>query len=628
MSGSGKPRTYTAAGLSLLAVLFVSGVMLSNMALDNLRLDLTEQKLYTMSEGTMKVLEDIQQPINLYLFFSDRASSENAHLRNYARTVRELLEEYAYHADGQLNLHVIDPAPYSEEEDRATEFNLRSVPVRGGEKVYFGLVGTNVVDDVEIIEFFQPDREAFLEYDISQLIYALTNPVKPVVGVLTNLQVFGGFDLASQQSTPPWAVLDQIGQLFEARQIDIESGVIDPDIRILMLIHPKGLSEKMLYAVDQFLMRGGRLMLFVDPYADKDPMFQDASNPPDAGGIQASDIQRLLDAWGLEVDMDSIVADRALALPVQSPTLQRPVRHVSFIGLDEKRVNKDNLISAQLSRVTFGFPGKIGKTDAFAGEFEPLLFTSEDSGEIPKARYRYLPDPTALLEWFQPEGVPLTLAAWVRSRPRSMYPSGPPDGVESSADGHLTEAREMVDAIVVADADMLSDTLWVRVQNFFGQRVVQAWAGNGDFVTNALESLAGSGDLIGLRGRSEFSRPFHVVEQLRRQAEERFHAKEEELQRRLQEAEENISRIQQLRQEGEQSLMTEQQRAEIEAFQQERLRVRRELRSVRHELDRDIEHLGFVLRLINIWLVPILVTMAAVGLWWFQRRRRSRRVLS
>ena len=627
MNGPGR-QAYAAAGLSLLAVLFVSGIMLVNLALDNMRLDLTEQKLYTMSEGTLKVLDDIQQPINLYLFFSDRASSENAHLRNYARRVRELLEEYTHYADGRLNLHVIDPAPYSEEEDRATEFNLQAIPVRGGDKLYFGLVGTNVVDDVEVIEFFQPDREAFLEYDISQLIYALTNPAKPVVGILTSLQVFGGYDLASQQSTPEWAILDQIGQLFEARQIDLESGIIDPDIRILMLIHPKGLSEKMLYAVDQFLMRGGRLMLFADPYADKDPMFQDASNPPDSGGIQASEIKRLLDVWGLEVDMDTIVADRALALPVQSPNIQRPVRHVSFIGLDGKRINRDNLISAQLSRVTFGFPGRIRKTDAFQGEFESLLFTSEDSGEIPKPRYRYLPDPTALLEWFEPGGVPLTLAAWVRLQPKSMFPSGPPEGAEVPADGHLVEARETLDAIIVADADMLSDTLWARVQNFFGQRIVQAWAGNGDFVTNALESLAGSGDLIGLRGRAEFSRPFHVVEQLRRQAEKRFHAKEEELQQRLQETEENINRIQQLRQEREQNLLTEQQRTEIQAFQQERLRVRRELRSVRHELDRDIEYLGFVLRLINIWLVPVVVTAGAIGLWFFQRRRRLRRANS
>ena len=625
MSGS-RSRTYTAAGLSLLAVLFVSTVMLSNLVLDNMRLDLTEQKLYTMSEGSLKVLDKIKQPINLYLFFSDRASAENAYLRNYARRVRELLEEYAHYADGRLVLQVIDPAPYSEEEDRATEFNLKSVPAQSGNQLYFGLVGTNAVDDVEIIEFFQPDREAFLEYDISQLIYALTNPAKPVVGILTGLQVFGGFDLASQQSTPEWAILTNIKQLFEVRQIDIEAGVIDPDIRILMLIHPKGLSDKMLYAVDQFLMRGGRLMLFADPYADKDPMFQDASNPPDSGGIQASDIERLLDTWGLRIDMDAIVADRTLALPVQSQNQQRPVRHVSFIAANEDTINQDSLITAQLSRVTFGFAGQIRKTEAFEGEFVPLVSTTNDAGEIPKPRYRHLPDPTALLQWFAPVGTPMTLAAWVRLQPKGLFPDGPPEGAEEPAGGHLSEAQGLVDAIVVSDADMLSDTLWARVQNFFGQRIVQAWASNGDFVINALESLAGSGDLIGLRGRSEFARPFHVVETLRRQAEARFHAKEEELKARLEEAEQSISRIQQLKQEGEQNLLSEQQREEIEAFQQERVRVRRELRSVRHELDRDIEHLGFILRLINIWLVPILITLLAMSLWIFQRRRRPRRV--
>ena len=207
-------RAPVAIGLGLLAVLFVSTIMFSNLMLDNLRLDLTEQKLYTISDGTRKVLEDINQPITLYLFFSDQASAGNAHLRNYARRVRELLEEYVYYSEGRLTLQVIDPQPYSEEEDRATEFRLRAVPVQDGNNLYFGLVGTNAVDSVEIIEFFQPDRETFLEYDISQLIYGLTHPTKPVVGIVTGLQMFGSFDVARQQPIPPWAMVDTIKQIF------------------------------------------------------------------------------------------------------------------------------------------------------------------------------------------------------------------------------------------------------------------------------------------------------------------------------------------------------------------------------------------------------------------------------
>ncbi len=619
---------YAAAGLSLLAILFVSSIMFSNLVLDNLRLDLTEQKLYTVNEGTLKVLGGIQQPINLYLFFSDQASSDNTYLRNYARRVRELLEEYAYYADGRLTLQVIDPAPFSEEEDRATEFNLSAVPTQQGNNLYFGLVGTNAVDDVEIIEFFQPEREAYLEYDISQLIYALTHPAKPVVGVLTGLQMFGGFDLGAQRSTPEWAILDHVKRTFEVRQIDPADGTVDPDIQTLMLAHPKRLSPKTLYATDQFVMRGGRMLLLVDPYADKDPMFQQASNPPESGGIQASDSVELLAAWGLRMDTEQIAADRTLALPVQSPGQRRTVRHASFLNVHAQAINRNNLITAQLSRVMMGFPGHLEQAEGFEGEFIPLLTTTEDSKTIHKQHYRYLPDPSTLMQGFEPGGTPLTLAAWVRARPRSLFPDGPPEGAEEPADGHRAAAEEAVDAIVVADSDMLSDTLWAQVQSFFGQRVVQPWANNGDFIVNALESLGGSSDLIGLRGRARFSRPFHVVDGLRRQAEGRLHLKEEELKTRLQEAEQKIAQLQQLKQDEDQNLLTEQQRAEIISYQQERARIRRELRSVRHELDRDIQRLGFALRLINIWLMPILLTAAAIGLWMFQRRRRAQRVAS
>ncbi len=622
-------QSYAAAGIGLLGVLLISSMLLINLALDNIRLDLTEQKLYTVSDGTLKVLEKIQQPINLYLFFSNQASEDNAPLRNYAQRVRELLEEYEYYADGRLKLRVIDPQPFSEEEDQATEYGLKAVPTADGRNLYFGLVGTNTVDDVEIIEFFQPGRETFLEYDISQLIYGLTNPAKPVVGILTGLQMFGSFDSANQAPIPEWAILGHLRQTFEVRQVDEKAKAIDPDIRILMLVHPKGLSDATLYAVDQFVMHGGRLMLFVDPYADKDPMFFQASNPPDSGGIQASDIQGMLDSWGLRVDVDQIVADRKQALPVQASAQARSVRHVSFLHVSGDGLNADNLVTTQLSRIILGFSGALLKAENFEGEFTPLLTTTTDSQLIHKQHYRYLPDPSALMRDFRPTEENYTLAAWIRAQPTSIFPSGPPEEAESPAEGHLASAPEFRDMIVVTDSDMLSDTLWTHVQDFFGQRVFRPWAHNGDFVANALESLAGSGDLIGLRGRSNFSRPFHVVDELRQDAEARLHEKEKALQAKLQETEAKIQTLQQHKQEGsDQDLLTEQQREEIDAFYKERSRVRRDLRAVRHELDQDIESLGSYLRLINIWLMPILVTVGALGLWWVQRRRRVKRAIA
>ena len=617
-------RLRAAAGLGLLAALFVSAMMFVNLSLDGWRLDLTEQRLYTVSDGTRKVLAKLRQPIDLYFFFSDRESAGHALLRNYAARVRELLEEYVHYADGRLRLHVIDPEPYSAAEDRADEFRLQPMPLGAG-RLYFGLAGTNAVDGVETIAFFQPEREPFLEYDLSRLIYSLAHPARPVAGVLSGLPLFGGHDPARQAPAPEWAVLQQRRQLFEVRRIDAAATAIDPDVRVLLLAQPPELPPALAYAVDQFVLRGGRLLLFADPYADQDPRFQQASDPPSAGGIQASEAGGLLAAWGLEMDPERLAADRALAMPVQSPGGLRPVRHVSFLAADARGISRESLITAQLARVTFGFPGALRAGAGFDGEFAPLIRTTADARLIDKQQYRYLPDPSVLLRDFEPGGAPLTLAARVRARPRTQFPDGPPAGAAAPPGGHLDRAAEPVDMVAVADSDLLSDRLWTRTQNFFGRRLLQPWAGNGDFVVNAVEALAGSGDLISLRGRAGFSRPFHEVEALRRRAEEQFRRREEALQARLQEAERNIRRLQQLKPDGEAELLTERQRAEIESFRAERLRVRRDLRLVRHELGRDIEALGFRLRLLNIWLTPFAVTLAALGLWAARRRRRARR---
>ena len=620
-----RARTRTTVGLILLAVLFVSTIMFTNLALDNWRLDLTEQKLYTVGEGTLKVLDRIEQPIQLYLFFSDQTTASDVGLRNYAARVRELLEEYAHYADGRLSLEVIHPESYSGEEERAYEFGLQALPAQNGESVFFGLVGTNVVDDVEIIEFFRPEREAFLEHDISQLIYSLTSPARSVVGLMTGLRMFGDFDLASQQSLPEWAIVEQMRKTFEVRQVDPKTTAIDPEIRVLMLVHPKGLSDAAWYAVDQFMMRGGRLFLFVDPYADKDPMFLQASNPTKAGGIQASDAGNLLTSLGLEVEMEMIASDRILAMPVHAKDLPLPVRHVGFLAVTPDTINRDSLLTSQLPRVSFAFASSIHKRPEFEGEFTSLIRTTKESRMIEKRTFRHLPDPRLLLRSFHADNKHLSLAAQIRVQPKTMFPDGPPEGAVEPPEGHRSEAAEPMDAVVVADSDMLADAMWVNVQNFFGQRSLNPWAGNGDFVLNVLDALSGSSDLIGLRGRIGFSRPFHQVDELRLQAQKEFRQKEQKLQTRLRDTEHKLFRLQQQKPEGEQQLLSVKQQQELTEFQEERLRINRELRSVRHELNRDIDALGLQLRVINIWLIPLLVTILALILWMMQRRRRGHR---
>ena len=264
-----KRTAMTSTSLIILAVLFIAVVILANAFLKGARIDLTENNLYTLSNGTKNIVSDIDEPINLYYFFSDQASRDIPAIRTYAQRVREMLDELNLRANGKLRLQVIDPVPFSEEEDQASQFGLQAIPVgTSGNSLYFGLAGTNSVDGVEVIPFFHPDKEAFLEYDLSKLVYNLANPTKPVIGIMSSLPFGGGFDPMSRQPQRPWVINDQLLQLFEVRTRATSLERIAEDIQVLMLIHPKNLDDKTLYAIDQFILRGGRAMIFVDPHAE------------------------------------------------------------------------------------------------------------------------------------------------------------------------------------------------------------------------------------------------------------------------------------------------------------------------------------------------------------------------
>ena len=258
----------TSVGLLGIAALFLVTNMVSSLLFKSMRVDLTEDRLYTLTGGTRNTLNKIEEPITLHLFYSDKVSEDMPQLRIYATRVKELLQEYVSLSNGKLALDFVDPLPYSEQEDQAAALGLQSVPIsKTGEKVYFGLAASNAVGEVETIGFFQPQREQFLEYDITRIIYNLSNPGKPVIGVHSALPVFGGFDSKTSQMTTEWAIVTQLRQLFQLKQLDVASEGISEDIDILVVIHPKNLSDSALYSIDQFVMRGGRAVFFVDPYS-------------------------------------------------------------------------------------------------------------------------------------------------------------------------------------------------------------------------------------------------------------------------------------------------------------------------------------------------------------------------
>ena len=630
MSTRTQPRLSTSS-LALLAVAFIVAVSVTNQVFKGWRIDLTENNLYTLSDGTRSLLANLEGTVNLYFYFSDQASQAMPSLRNYANRVREMLEEFEAEADGNIRLNVIDPLPFSEDEDRAAQFGLQGVRLgTSPDAVYMGLAGTDSIDNEEIIPFFQPDKETFLEYDIAKLVSTLSSPKRPVIGLISDVQMAGSFDPQTQRMSQPWVVYQQAQQLFEVRNLGTGLVQIADDISLLWIVQPKDLSNDTLYAIDQFVMNGGNAIIFVDPVADVDPVAMEGmpQGMPPMG--QGSDLPELFDAWGITFSTEEVVADAELALQISGMD-RRPVRHYGYVGVTGEHMSTDNIVTADLSVVHVATGGTVGGVENGPLTVEPLLSSSSNAQTMPATRFSFVPDPAALQDGFAPQGDPFTLAARFNGSLSSAFPDGPPptnisleDGgdtaVRSYAD-HRTHSSGPVNLIVVGDVDMLADHLWVQVQNLFGQQLTNAFASNGAFVVNALENLSGSSELIGVRSRASFTRPFTKVESLRVDAEARFRTTEERLQRELDETERRLVELQSAREDSGNILLTPAQQGEIDRFVDQRGVIRQELRAVQRGLDEDIERLGTIVKAINIGLVPTLLTGFVLIAVWRRNRR-------
>jgi len=615
--------------LLLIVLAFVVAVVAANAWLRGMRVDLTENNLYTLGEGTQAVLDDIDEPINLYFFFSNEATANLPSLRTYSTRVREMLEEFAARApEGKLVLNVVDPQPFSEEEDRAEQLGLQSAMVgQGGEAVYFGLAGTNSVGTSDRIPIFDPRKESFLEYDIARLVYNLATTDKTVVGLLSSAPIGGGFDPLSQQPAQPWVVVEQAKQLLEVRTLPASVLSIDDDVDVLWIVHPAMLDDSTLYAIDQFVMRGGRALVFVDPNAEA-LAGPDPSGLGIGGSASTSTLGRLFDAWGVKFDTANVVADNRYGLSISSRF--QPVRHIGLIGLDADAMSQDDPITSGLGTVNFGVAGHFELAEGAKATLTPLLKSSVESELMPAERFQFLRDPEELLKGFTPSGKEYTLAARLSGPLSSAFPDGPPaaEGREAPVDAALAgkhlASTENANLVLVGDVDVLSDRLWVQAQNFLGQRIYNAFANNGDFVINALDNLSGSAALIGLRSRATYTRPFTTVEGLRRRADLEFRATEQRLEAELTQTEQRLGELQQSRSDGNSLLMSPEQQTEIQRFLDEQVRIRQELRAVRRNLDADIERLGTWLKAINIVLMPVLLTLAALGIVVMRRKRKAR----
>ena len=610
-----KKLMLSSAGLVLIALAFLAFNLFAGLGLSNARLDLTEQKLYTLTDGSRQILRELDQPLELNFFYSDAATKELPVLRTYAKRVEEMLKAYQREAGDKLKLNIIDPAPFSEDEDKAAELGLQGVTLQqGGDSIYFGLAGKNAEGLTQVIPFFALDQEEFLEYELSRLVQSLAKPERPVVGVLSGLPVNGGFDMAARQPTPAWMLIEEVRQLFQIESLKADVDLIPEQVSVLLLIHPKQLPEQTLYAIDQFVLRGGKLLTFVDPFSEADTQ---AEMPGEMVIDKASDLPGLFKAWGLRMQPDQVLGDGSYAMSVSMGQGQRPVRHAAWLSLPKKALDQDDISTASLETITVATAGILEPLEGAKTKFTPLISSSQYAMPFDAKRFGMLANPEELIRELEPTGERYTLAARISGPAQSAYP----DGIEGQKDG-LKQA-DNINVIVVADTDMLTDRMWVQVQDFFGQRIPQPWADNAAFAINTLDNLAGSDALISVRSRGRFSRPFEVVERIQREAEVQFREKEQTLQARLAETEQQLAALQQNDDPSKMLELTPEQQAAVQRFVQQKLAIRKELRDVRYQLNADIEALGRTLKLLNIVLVPVLLTLGVLALWLWRRRRHG-----
>ena len=628
-------------GLSLAAVLYVAANTLFNVSAPQARLDVTEDGLFTLSDGTLATLARIDEPVELHFFLSGHLGREVPLYASYGLRVRELLAEVAVASGGKVILHEHDPRAFSRGEELAVSFGVQGVPVESrGELAYFGLAGTNSVDDVETVPFFQPEREMLLEYDIARMIHVLSDPEPTVVGVMGSLPIMGDMHAQAQGGVlVPWAIARHLKAGFDTIHLPESIDDLPASVDVMMVVHPRAMSERAIYELEQFLFRGGRALLFVDPRAESD-----TSVGPDAASSSTGGLGPLLRKWGIEVPDRRLVGDRSMALTINAGTAARPVpaEFLVWLGASAEYLAQDDPATARLPTLHLASAGSIRRSEGSPLALEPLITSSPDSGPIDVDAVRGLrPDVLGLLDRFRPDDDVHVLAGRLTGEVGTAFPDGPPPRTVAktaaalAADPdppQLMRSRRPINVILVADADLLQDRFWLRKRQFFGREVEEAIAGNADFVVNALGNLAGSDALLKLRSRGVSQRPFERIRALERDAESRFREKERELQDKLRETQEKIAGLEGVRTTedaltGERRIvvsLSDRQRAQIEALRGEMLSIRRQLHEVRRSLREDVEGLEARLQFANIGLVPIALSLVAitVGLVRVARRRR------
>ncbi len=621
-SAIGSKSLFSAGGLVLvLFILILVNIIFSRV---NLRWDSTDDKLYSLSEGTRKILSNLEEDVSLKVFYTKDSVNTPVHIKTYSQRLLDFLSEYEYYSRGKVSVEVYDVETDSDEEDWARSYGIEPVNLPSGERIYFGLVAM-AADQEETIKMIDPSRETQLEYDMTRIISKVQSPEKQKLGIISSLQIFGtppAFNMQSpSRGMEPWMFVTELKKTYNVEEINTTAGSIGDDIDLLLILHPKNLSEKLRYAVDQYVLKGGNAIVFVDPFAVSD------SSPNPQGMPSSSSLKKLFAAWGVEMDATKVVVDFDYTTKLRNQNNQ-PEDSPLWLSIKSGSFNADDIATAKLESILLPVAGAIKKIPDSESEYKSLMKSSSNSSLTESFKVRF--GASMLRRDFKPSIDQYDLAVRVRGKFKTAFPDGKPkdkdakdksDKKDESEAAHLAEGKEDAVIVIISDADMLFDSYYVSKQNFLGINLSRMFNDNLNFLLNTTEVLTGSEELISIRSRGKFERPFVKVQELEKKAQTRWLAREQELVRKADETNRKLREFDKQKDKSQRFVMTPEQESEIQKFQEEKRKVNSELKQVRRNLRADIETLGNKIKFINIFVMPMLVSLAGIGYAVYRRKR-------
>jgi ABC-type uncharacterized transport system involved in gliding motility auxiliary subunit len=629
-----KSKHYLIAATALVSVIFVAGNLLAQKVLTGAQIDFTENHLYSLSKATHDTLSDIAEPVDITLVYSRSVGQDYPAVRAYAARVRELLRAYESQSGGRVRVREIDPTPFSTAEDEALAAGVTAIDTNGDDPLYFGIIGHNTIDDQRVIPFLAPEREVSLEYDLTRMVARLDDPDPPRVGILTTLP-----GMSAPGGEGGYTLLQDIARSFEIVPVSEQFQSLPADLDVLLVVHPPPLSSRQEWLIDQFVLRKGRAVFLVDPAA-KTAVGQGLFDMSTAEA--QSGLGMLGKAWGITLSHDA-VADAAGALPVPVDMGDGRVEeqaHPLFIAAPAGDMNQDDLITADLTRaVNFGAPGALIVSDLPNGlTFSPLIETGPSPSYIDADRAVRDLKPSDTLKAYQTQPGPLVLAARLSGPLATAFPAGAPALEEPSdpvmaelaradaanAPPHISTSETDAELVFIADVDFIADDFYIIP----GRDIVVA--DNGALVLNALDALAGGGELSRLRSRAPSLRPMTRIDKMRSEAEAKYFRQQAALEASLSEAQGRLEELQAIGStdgffEGDDKAdLTDDERTELAQLRERIVSLRGELRTIERDYRHDIDRMEATLKAINIWGGPILIALAGLLVWRRQQARARR----